>query len=185
MWDRIERPNWIGEFGTTGDTFYPELFHHAIWGALASGASMTPAEWNSGGAWGRMTPEMSGDVGRLAQFVSDMPLAEWNPSKLKIVSGEPGIRAWGMAGNDGGLFWVQDYSLEGSPIADIRSETPVRTGVEVTLQSMPAGSYSIQPYDTWQGIYLEEIDVQCEEGQSCVIALPDFISDMAFKILRP
>ncbi|HSL42739.1 MAG TPA: DUF5060 domain-containing protein [Anaerolineales bacterium] len=184
MWDYVERPNWIGEFGTTGDTYYPELFHHTIWAALASGASMTPAEWNSGGAWGRMTPKMNADISRLAQFVTDMPLAKWNPSKLKISSSDTEVRAWGLAGQDGGLFWVQDFSLEGRSIEDVRSETSQRTDIQVQVQGLSAGLYIIQPYDTWQGIYLDEFDVECNEGQPCIIALPDFTSDMAFKILR-
>src|SRR5687768_6710326 len=109
MWERSEKPNWIGEFGVTGNTHYPELFHHSIWAALASGASMTPAEWNSGNAWGRMTPEMNADINRLAQFVRDIPLAEWDPSKLEITPSDTKVRAWGLAGNNGGLFWVQDF----------------------------------------------------------------------------
>ena len=184
MWDRAEKPNWIGEFGVTGDTHYPELFHHSIWAALASGAAMTPAEWNSGGAWGRMTPEMNAHISRLAEFVSDLPLAHWNPSKLEISVSDPQVRAWGLAGGDGGLFWVQDFSLEGSPIEEVRIEMPSRTDVQITIQNMVAGAYTIQPYDTWQGVYLDAFDVECADGATCVIRLPEFTSDMAFKIRR-
>jgi hypothetical protein len=139
MWDRTERPNWIGEFGTTGNTYYPELFHHSIWAALASGSSMTPAEWNSGGAWGRMTPELNADISRLAQFVMDMPLAEWNPSKLQITSRDAQVRAWGLAGEAGGLFWVQDFSLTGKPIEEVRSGMTVRAGVQLDVQGLTSG----------------------------------------------
>jgi len=184
MWERSAKPNWIGEFGVSGNTYYPELFHHSIWAALASGASMTPAEWNSGGAWGRMTPEMNADISRFAQFVSDMPLAEWDPSKLQITSSDAEVRAWGLAGNEGGLFWAQDFSLEGKSIDEVRSSMPVRTGVQVEVQGMAAGSYTIQPYDTWQGVYLDEFDLECKDGESCIIPLPEFTSDMAFKIIR-
>jgi hypothetical protein len=184
MWERVEKPNWIGEFGVTGDTHYPELFHHSIWAALATGAAMTPAEWNSGGAWGRLTPEMNATLSRFAQFVSDLPLAQWNPSKLEITSSDAEIRAWGLAGNDGGLFWAQDFSLEGQPIEEIRSGMTLRMGVQLTVQGIAAGSYTIQPYDTWQGIYLDEINAECSDGEACIIALPDFTSDMAFKIIR-
>jgi hypothetical protein len=184
MWERIERPNWIGEFGTTGNTYYPELFHNSIWAALASGAAMTPAEWNSGGAWGRMTPELNADISRLAQFVQDMPLAEWNPSKLQITPSDAQVRAWGLAGADGGLFWVQDFSLEGKSIEEVRSGISVRSGVQLDVQGPMAGSYTIQAYDTWQGVYLETFDVECKDRGACTIALPAFTSDMAFKIIR-
>lgn len=184
MWDLTERPNWIGEFGTTGNTYYPELFHYSIWAALASGAAMTPAEWNSGGAWGRMTPEMNAEISRLAQFVKDMPLAEWDPSRLEITSSDAQVRAWGLAGKQGGLFWIQDFSLAGKPIDEVRSSMSVRTAVQLDIQGMAAGSYTIQPYDPWQGLYLDEFDVECKDSEVCNIVLPDFTSDMAFKIIR-
>ena len=184
MWERSEKPNWIGEFGVTGNTHYPELFHNSIWAALASGAAMTPAEWNSGGAWGRMTPEMNADISRLAQFVRDMPLAEWNPSRLQITSSDADVRAWGLAGSSGGLFWIQDFSLEGQPIEEVRSSLSARSGIQLEVQGLAAGLYTIHPYDTWQGIDLETFGVECTEGASCTIPLPDFTSDRAFKIVR-
>jgi hypothetical protein len=184
MWDRVERPNWIGEFGVTGDTHYPELFHNSIWAALASGAAMTPAEWNSGGAWGRMTPALNEDISRFAQFVSDLPLAQWDPSKLEITSSDTEVRAWGLAGDEGGVFWVQDFSLEGKPIDEVRNGMSLRAGIQLTVEGLAAGSYTIQPYDTWQGIYLDDFDVECGDGEACEIDLPDFTSDMAFRIIR-
>jgi hypothetical protein len=184
MWDRAEKPNWIGEFGVTGDVYYPELFHHSIWAALAAGAAMTPAEWNSGGSWGRMTPEMNADMSRFAQFVAELPLAEWNPAKLSINVSNAEVRAWGLAGRDGGLLWVQDFSLEGSPIDEVRTSTPLQTGIQISVQGIAAGSYTIRPYDTWQGVFLDEFDVECADGEACIINLPDFTSDIALKIVR-
>jgi hypothetical protein len=184
MWERGEKPNWIGEFGVTGNTHYPELFHHSIWAALASGAAFTPAEWNSGGAWGRMTPEMNADIARLAQFVRDLPLAQWNPSRLTIRSSDVEVRGWGLAGDAGGLVWVQDFSLQGQPIEEVRSSMPVRSGVDVALEGLSPGSYTVQPYDTWHDMVLEELLLECAEREVCVLHLPDFTSDMAFKIVR-
>lgn len=183
MLKSADRPNWVGEFGVTNSSVYPELFHHSIWAALASGAAMMSAEWNSGGSWGRMTPEMNADMSRLADFVEDMPLAQWNPSSLHIATNDVQVRGWGVAGNNGGLFWVQDYSLEGKLISDVRTSMPQRTDVQVEITGIATGSYSISPYDTWQGVYLDDIDVECLDD-ICVITLPDFISDMAFKIIR-
>jgi Domain of unknown function (DUF5060) len=184
MLKNADKPNWVGEFGVEGNQYYPELFHNSIWAALASGASMTPAEWNSGGAWAEMTPEMNADISRLAGFVKDMPLAKWDPSALKITSSDPQVRAWGLAGPAGGLFWVQDFSLEGKPIEDVRTLMTARSGVQMDVQGLAAGTYSIQPYDTWQGIDLDAFDVECAAASACVIALPDFKADMAFKIIR-
>ena len=187
-WTRImlknaDKPNWVGEFGVEGNDFYPELFHNSIWAALGAGASMTPAEWNSGGAFGEMTPEMNADISRLAQFVKNLPLAKWHPSVLQIKASDDQVRAWGLAGNDGGLFWVQDFSLEGKSIDEVRKSMTVRKNVQVEIKGLASGSYTITPYDTWQGINLKSFDVECSDN-SCTITLPDFKSDMAFKIIR-
>jgi hypothetical protein len=161
MLNSADRPNWIGEFGVPGNSSYPELFHHSIWAALASGAS----------------------ISRFANFVGDMPLAQWNPSALQINVSDEQVRAWGFSGDGGGLFWVQDYSLEGKSIDDVRTSMPQRTGVQVELLGVTPGLYLISPYDTWQGLYLDDIEVECA-NDLCVVDLPGFVSDMAFKLIR-
>jgi hypothetical protein len=145
---------------------------------------MTPAEWNSSGAWGRMTPEMNADIHRLAQFVAEVPLAALNPAAVQIESSDAQVRGWGVAGSDGGLFWVQDFALEGQPIEIVRQDATVRQDVQVEIRGMASGTYAILPYDTWQGVYLEAVDVNCTEGQACPIALPDFTADIAFRVER-
>jgi hypothetical protein len=184
MRSQADKPNWVGEFGTPGDTYYPELFHNSIWAALGSGAAMTPAEWNSGSGWGEMTPAMLADIGRLSQFVSGLPLAQWNPAPLQISSSDPKVRGWGVAGRDGGLFWVQDFTLEGKSIDEVRISQTVRKGVQVQLQGLAGGVYTITPYDTWQGTYLMISTITCTDSQPCKVALPDFKADMAIKIER-
>jgi hypothetical protein len=184
MWDHVEKPNWIGEFGVPGFDQYPELYHYSIWAALGAGASMTPAEWNSGGSWGHMTPEMIADLQRLQIFVSDIPLAELNPSQLSIASSDPEVRGWGVAGVEGGLFWVQDSSLESGQTSDVRSRASIKTGVVVEITGLAGGIYQILPFDTWQGGFLDGYSTECAADQPCLIPLPDFRSDMAFKIMR-
>jgi hypothetical protein len=185
MWQHEAKPNWIGEFGVTDGSVYPELFHNSIWAALASGAALTPAEWNSGGAFGRLTPAMQADLQRLATFVDGLPLAAWDPQPLTIATSEPGLRAWGLGGQGGALLWVQDFSLQGEPIATIRSSQPVRSGVSVTIDGLPAGEYLLRPYDTWQGLFLDPIPVTVPSGQAFEVVLPDFSADMAFLLEQP
>ena len=184
MWSQGNKPNWVGEFGTPGDTYYPELFHNSIWAALGSGAAMTPAEWNSGGSWGEMTPAMLADIGRLSQFVSGLPLAQWNPAPLQISSSDPQVRGWGVAGQAGGLVWVQDFSMQGKSIDAVRANQLIRTGVKLQLKGLAGGMYTITPYDTWEGTYLRASDITCTDGQPCTVTLPDFKADLAFKIER-
>lgn len=182
MWDEQEKPNWVGEFGVTSTSEYPELFHNSIWAALASGAALTPAEWNSGGSWGRPTPEMKADMANFIQFVSDIPLVKLDPSRLEIIVSDEQVRGWGVAGMDGGLFWVQDFALEGQPIAALLADETVRSGVRVELAGLAEGVYLVTPYDTWQGIYLDAFEITCAGNAACPVSLPDFKHDMAFKI---
>ncbi len=184
MWERGEKPNWTGEFGVPGNEYYPELFHNSIWAALGAGAAMTPAEWNSGGSWMRMSEEMRADLARLGQFVSDMPLAALNPSALQIFSSDPEVRGWGVAGEDGGLIWLQDFALEGTPFDEVRANETVRDTVELTVDGLVGGNYRVLPYDTWQGEYLTEFNIACTDKESCTISVPAFTADIALKIER-
>jgi spore germination protein YaaH len=143
---------------------------------------MTPAEWNSGGPWGRLTDDMKADLGRLAAFVADIPLAHWNPQPVQISSSDPAVRGWGVAGEQGGLLWVQDASLAGQPIADVRANTAPRAGVQIAVDSLAAGVYAVRPYDTWQGVSLEPLSLTCTAGQPCLIDLPDFTADLALRL---
>ena len=182
MWNEAAKPNWVGEFGVPGNNLYPELFHNSIWAALAAGASMTPAEWNSGGSFGEMTPEMLADLNRLGQFVSGIPLAQLDPTPLQIDSQNPQLRGWGVAGQNGGLLWVQDFSLQGKSIEEIRAQQKVRRGEKIDIQGMPGGTYTLTPFDTWQGKFLDAFQVTCTAGKACPVALPDFKADLALKI---
>lgn len=184
MASNANKPNWVGEFGVTANNLYPELFHHALWAGLASGASMTPAEWNSGGAWSRPTPEMNADLVRLAEFVKGLPLAEWNPVDLQLTFTVSDVRGWGIAGADAGLFWVQDFSQQGRGIEAVRASTTPRTGVQVEVLGIAPGDYTVTPFDTWHGTYLDSFEVSCAEKSACLITLPEFTSDMAFKFVR-
>jgi hypothetical protein len=145
---------------------------------------MPPAEWNSGGSWGHMTPEMIADLQRLQSFVSDIPLAELDPSRLTITSSNPDVRGWGVTGMEGGLFWIQDFSLEGGQISEVRSRASTKAGVVVEITGLADGSYKILPFDTWQGGFLDGYSTECAADQPCLIPLHDFSSDMAFKIMR-
>jgi hypothetical protein len=88
-----------------------------------------------------------------------------------------------MAGNSGGVLWVQDASLEGKTAQEIRADTTMRSGVQLEISGLTSGTYTITPYDTWQGVWLDAFIVECGEG-SCPIELPEFWHDMAFKLER-
>jgi len=127
---------------------------------------------------------MKADLARLGQFVSEIPLVQLNPTRLEISSSEPQVRGWGVAGTAGGLFWVQDFSLEGQDIKTIRDNQTLRSGVTVAITGLAEGTYTLSPYNTWQGTFLAPIEITCKAGQTCAVPLPDFKADLAFKIER-
>jgi hypothetical protein len=184
MWNIADKPNWVGEFGVPGDVYYPELYHNSIWAALASGAAMTPAEWSGGGTWGIQTPAMNADIGRMRVFLNGIPLVKWNPTPVDILSTDSEVRAWGLAGKQGGLIWAQDFSLEGRTIDIIRAGMPNRTNVQLDVTGLPDGTYFVTPFDTWKGVWLESSTVVCTGGQSCRIGLPKFQADIVIKLER-
>jgi len=183
MWD-TGKPNWIGEFGVRSNAFYPELFHNAVWAALSSGAAMTPAEWNSFGTWGQMTPEMYAVMTRLARFVEDIPLVIWDPSRLEVKSLDTQVRGWGLGAAEGGLLWVQDFSLEGETIEAVRTSQPVREAVQLEISGLETGTYIFTPYNTWIDEFLDRFEVDCQAAQPCTLPLPAFTADLAVKFER-
>lgn len=183
MWQREEKPNWIGEYGERGQQYYPEMMHNANWAALGAGAALTPIEWNDRSAYGQFDEAMAGDMARFAGFVDETPLVAYDPEAATVVSSDPDVRGWAVVGENGGVAWAQDFALEGATMEEIRADTTTRAGVTVTLDPVPAGSWTVTPYDTWQGVWLDRSTLDCPGGP-CAIQLPDFTRDLAFRLDR-
>ena len=193
MWKAQNKPNWVGEFGSSDENNYPELFHNALWAALASGAALTPMEWNDGNQWSTMSEEMLRHMKILGQVVSDLPLALLNPQPLALsVSGKEGkLMGWGLAltplpelGEQSrvrAFFWIQHVSALGKPIKAVRQNVVSLSGVTVQIKNFPAGRYLVRTFDTWQGKYLPEFEATAAED-TLTITLPAFERDIAVKI---
>lgn len=183
MWERETKPNWIGEYGHRIQALYPEFIHNANWVSLATGAAMTPIEWNDRNAFGSFDDEMSVDMNRLADFIEEVPLVAYDPAQLTVEVGHPEVRGWGVAGEMGGLVWVQDFAMADATIQEIRSDGTVRRDLVAAMGPISAGTWTVRPYDTWQGLWLESYEVDCPGGR-CDIPLPDFRSDVALSLTR-
>lgn len=195
MWTLAAKPNWIGEFGIIGSgggsaintdaDYYPELFHNAIWAALASGAAMTPAEWNDFDRWGIMSTEMKSHMAHLSEFVKDIPLVQLKPLPL-LVSTNDDIKAWALAGENGGLLWIIDIRLQGLSIAQIRQRQSPMASTSINVTGLQSGRYRVTPFNTWQGTFEQAFTINCVGTieDPCEIIVPDFLHDSAFKIER-
>jgi len=182
MWEAEAKPNFIGEFGTPDERLHPELLHNGIWAGLAAGAAATPMEWNDGNAWGRMSDEMYAHMSHLATFVADLPLAHLNPVQLDVTTDDEELRAWGLVSEEkeAAFFWMQDVAPGETPAL---SGAEGRTNVSVVVEGLSLGIYTVHPFDTWRGVYLDEHEATVENERTTIV-LPDFEHDLAVKLIR-
>lgn len=183
MWDREVKPNWAGEYGKESQVTYPEFMHNANWASLAAGAALTPTEWNDQSAFGTFDEPMQEDMRRFSDFIEDVPLVVYDPEPIDIASSDPEVRGWGLAGERGGLVWVQDFALETASMEEIRADETVRSNVTITIDALSTGTWTVTPYDTWTGAWLEPVVVECPGGP-CDVVLPAFHSDLALHLER-
>ncbi len=189
MWQDNAKPNWIGEFGVINhpvnqdENYYPEVFHQALWSALAAGAAMTPAEWNDFSDWGQLTSSMITSLQHFATFVDRLSLAKWNPSPL-IITSPNNTKAWGVGSEQGGVIWLQDTTLQGESVTTIREQRLPTTPSFIEVNNLPAGDYQITPYNIQQGEFLSPLSITCQMNVPCLITVPAYLGDVALLIMR-
>jgi hypothetical protein len=66
----------------------------------------------------------------------------------------------------------------------VRIGLKLREGVRLQLQGLATGTFTVTPFDTWQNTFLAPTTIHCTKAKNCLVALPDFKADMAFKIER-
>lgn len=187
MWLAQEKPNWIGEFGVINDpsdeskNYYPEVFHNALWSALVAGAAMTPAEWNDFDEWEEVTQAMQATLKNFSRFVGGLSLAEWAPNILNI-NAPNSVNVWGIAGNKGGVIWLQDATLRGNTIDNIRTLQSFHVPLTLEVTGLSAGEYDITPYNTRSGEFLAPKVLVCNGSSICFVDVDSFNSDIAFKL---
>ncbi len=169
MWKDQAKPNFIGEFGAEGQASYPDMLHDAIWGALTSGAAITPMKWHDTDRWSKMTDVNFDQMAIFSAFVIDIPFHTLNLEPAKVEAGESQLKVEGLVGDRFALVWVMD------------PERGHRQGDTVTIYGLTEGEYVVRPFDTWQGTYLpaNKISVQ---GNSVTVVLPDYKRDIALKV---
>jgi len=170
---------------------HPALLHNGIWAGLAAGAAATPMEWNDSSAWGHIDDQMYEQMAHLATFVTNLPLAHLNPIPVDATTNDEDLRIWGLIGAQSssekaaeavpgvGFLWVQDTApFETSDPQGTRE----RTEIIVILSGLPPGSYIAHPFDTWQGVYLDESRVTTDHSGNLAIPLPAFSRDIAVRL---
>jgi hypothetical protein len=173
MWQEQARPNVVGEFGTTNSRIDPTLVHNGIWAGLASGAAITPLRWSDRGSWGRTRDTVMAQLHHLSTFVADIPFPSLDLKPAELHTAGTGIAARGIAGNGYAIIWVQS-----------RQPDETRTDASISISGLQDGSYTVRPFDTWQGNELEETTAQADGGGQLTLMLPAFRNDIALKLVR-
>ncbi len=173
MWSGYNKPNFIGEFGASyGTAPTVKHLHDGIWAGLAAGGAIAPLDWNDGGDWGDLTPEMYDQQQNLADFVFGLPMARLSLSPLSL-SIDAEFNAWGMAGDRVGYFWIQDAS-----------PGEINAGATLTVSGLTGGQWSFAWYDTWSGEFLPDRAMEAAVGGSIATIVPDFTDDIACRFHR-
>lgn len=185
MGQAAAKPNFIGEFGSSDERSYPELAHNAYWAALTGGAAVTPMEWNDSSQWSTMSEAMLADIGRVASFVKDLPLARANPLpvSVRLAARDAKLMGQAIAAKDLAVAWVQDVSSAGAPIDAVRASVTEIENVSVTIPGLGEGQVRVRIYDPWQGVYLSDA-VQTVTADGLVVALPAFTRDLVVRVER-
>jgi hypothetical protein len=172
LWQNQARPNVVGEFGTTNRGIDLPLLHNSIWGALMSGAAITPLRWSDRGGWGRMSNTLMAQLGHLGRFTAGIPFPSLHLEPADLRADGENLAAQGLSNGTFAIVWVQDRA----PGEQLR-------GGAVEIGAMQAGAYIVRPYDTWEGRELSPIDATVQAGR-LRIELPQFSRDIALKIER-
>ena len=141
-----EKPNLIGEFGSSDEHNYPELAYNALWAALASGAAATPMEWNDSGSWSQMSDAMYDDIRRFSDFVFDLPLARFEPVLVSSGASDDKVQIFATGSERFAVAWAQDVSQIGKPIDEVRQNVRFLSHVTVKIGGLGKGNYRIRIY---------------------------------------
>lgn len=169
MWNDFTKPAFHGEFGTDDSNLQPKHLHNGIWAGLASGAAITPLDWNDGGDWGDMTSDMLNHMKYFADFVEGIDFA--NLAFVPATVSVSGCNAWGMRTSDFAFGWIQNTSGNVD-------------GKDFTISGLNDRTYQVQWYDTWTGTIVGiNNDVNCSGG-SLTNTIPSVSRvDIACKII--
>ncbi len=200
---KFAKPHLMAEFGIdwrSPDAKYdPESkginFHNALWSSLVSGDAGTAMIW-----WWDNYIHPKGLVGQFSavrRFVDAVPWnrGEWRELKVQAScqgEGTPGSGTverpapkpivYGISDGRTALAWLLNPAHNWKNIYEKRP-VPVLTGISVTLQEFPFGSYRAEWWDTRTGEIVKREEMKCADG-NLNLALKELPEDIALRIER-
>jgi hypothetical protein len=180
------KPHLLGEFGIdwrSPDSKYdPDKkgvnLHNALWASTLSGNAGGAMIWwwdnyvHPANLYWQFTP--------LRKFIDTIP---WTAGAwLPLQTDAPGLTVYAVTHAGQAALWAQNPNHNWKSVFEKQPVQPV-LGATVTLQGLPAGRYSVEWWDTWQGGVTNR---ETAEGTAdgLPLRLPKLDTDLAARI-RP
>ncbi len=184
------KPHLMGEFGidwrTADDKYDPEgraiNLHNGLWASAFSG--------NAGGAmiwyWDsyvhphQLYPQFT----PLREFADTVPWADaaWEPLTFDVPPGES-LNLCGLHNGRMAIVWAQNAAHNWKNVFDKKPIAPLDS-TSVRCRGLPAGSYSVEWWDTWKGKVTRKEPVS-GSGDGMTLVISELETDMAARILPP
>ena len=84
-----------------------------------------------------------------------------------------------LVGRDTAAFWVYDRSLL---VHQTFSKRSIPASFCAEVKGLPAGSYRVELWDTYEGRRLSQVETETETDGSLLVPLPEFQNDIAAKV---
>lgn len=183
------RPVLLGEFGLAEDNWQRSAymkqdtalvhFHNSLWASALSGASGTAMFW-----WWELLDPMDAypQYSPLAKFMADVPLdSGLQASGARVVGAE--VRVVGLQGRDRADLWL--FNPQATWWNQVVQEQTLGRIVSARLElpQLARGTYRVEWWDTDRGTVLAEHEAKLEAG-SLTVDVPDFLDDIACKVVR-
>jgi hypothetical protein len=193
--DAPAKPLLFGEFGyaSSGEPLNPATkdgihLHNSLWASAFSGFATTAMYWwwedyvEAGDLW----PQFKG----LSGFLKDEDMATLRPAVVSSSTSRAVVLA--LARDDRALLWLRNaqydqgeasfkYTLSQSTGQPYQLELDELDDVQIALDGLRNGNYSVEVFDTMTGEPLTTATAQASDG-TLVMTAPPFVRDIAIKL---
>lgn len=168
LWNTFNKPNYIGEFGTSIDNLQLENVHYCFWVSLVTGAALTPMDWNDGNNWDNFTEDIYENINYFSNFISDVEFHKENYI-LGDISSDGDFYVWGLIGEQTAVVWLVDRT----PGESVNS-------APIVFHNLSNGLWELYWYNTWTGEYIQTNNISV--SGITPVSSPSFSKDIALRM---
>jgi len=116
-----------------------------------------------------------------AAWFDDISVKKTDPSIQPTTTGNK-LRVLGLRNDTGGLFWIHNLDNAWYEVMVQGQTPPVVSGATMTLPVLQTGDYTVEWWDTYNGVVSGTTDLTTDGSGTLTIALPNIQTDVACKI---